>query len=171
MVIQNKSFTMIELVMVMVILAVLAVVAVPNMVSITPMRSDMAARKIQSDIRYAQGLAQSLQKRTRVLFDAGADNYSVYVETTPDNWVFAKNPLDKGDYTIQLNSGEFSGIDITTVNFNGAGQPLVFDQWGNPYGGAGAGSALNNPAQVTLTSSSGTTDIFVERGTARVYIQ
>lgn len=171
----SKAFTLTELIMIMLIVAILATVAFSRMAGMAPIRLDMAARKIQSDIRYAQSLAISTQKWTGIYFNATTDIYAVYIDdsgTSPANWALATDPLTKENFTVQLNSGEFRGIDITIVFFNAADRALVFDKWGNPYSytGAGAPTALANPAGVRLVASSGTKDVRVERGTGRVYI-
>ena len=165
------GFTLLELIMVMAIIGILAVLASARMVDMPAMRSDMAAQKIQSDIRYAQSLAVSIQKRTRISFSTSQHRYSVYIEDTPGNWSLVINPLTKNKYTVQFNESEFQGIDITEVYFNDNNKDLAFDKWGDPYSydaGSGSGTALNNPANVTIT---GPKNIMVERGTGRVYIQ
>jgi prepilin-type N-terminal cleavage/methylation domain-containing protein len=166
-----QGFTIIELVMVIAILALLAVFAIASTVDMEPMRQFMAARKIQSDIRYAQSLAATIQKWTRIDFNAAADTYSLNIEDTPGSWSVATDPLTKEDFTVQLNSGEFQNIAITQVYFNAANRSLAFDEWGNPHSydvGSGTSNDLNNPASVTIT---GPNVVTVERGTGRVYIQ
>ena len=168
------GFTLIELIMVIVILSILAGVAIPRMLDMGVVRLDMAARKIQSDIRYVQSLAVSIQKRTRIDFSISQDEYSLYLENSPGNWNLISNPLTKDNFTVELNSGDFRGIDITISYFNADNNALVFDMWGNPYGydiNTGSSSPLNNPARVRLVSGSDLKDIRVERGTGRVYIE
>ncbi len=160
--------------MIMLILAILAVVAIERMTSIPAMRIDLAARQVQSDIRYAQSLAMSIQKRTRMDFNAASDNYSLYFENSPGNWSLIADPLTKDNFIVQLNSDEFSGIDITAVYFNAADRALVFDKWGNPYSydaGSDTAAALANTSYVRLSANSGTKDIVVERGAGRAYTQ
>ncbi|NQT47143.1 MAG: prepilin-type N-terminal cleavage/methylation domain-containing protein [Candidatus Omnitrophica bacterium] len=170
------GFTLIELLMVMAIIAVLAFVAAAMMVDMPTMRLDMATRKIQSDIRYAQSLAISTQGWTGILFSAANDNYIVYTDgtgATPAGWAVATDPRTRGNYTVQLNANEFEDVDITIVSFNTINFGLIFDKWGNPYGyniGAGTYSALANPAGVRLSDGTDTTDVRVERGTGRAYI-
>lgn len=166
----NKSFTLIELVMVIAVLAILAVVVIPRPVDTQALRIDMAARKVQSDIRYAQSLAVSIQKRTGVNFRTSQDDYSVSIEDPPGNWTITLDPLTKQDFTVQLNNGDFAGVEIELVSFNGE-SALVFDQWGNPYGynvATEASTPLDNPAGVSLT---GPEQVRVERGTGRVFIE
>lgn len=168
------GFALFELIMIMVILAILTIVATPRIADTISMRLDMAARNIQSDIRYTQSLAISIQRRTGVLFSSIQDRYSVYIEDRPGNWIQATDPLTREDFVVQLNTDEFAGIDLVLVYFNGFDRALIFDRWGNPYGynfGSGVATPLNNPAGVRLRASSGTRkDIRVERGTGRAYI-
>lgn len=176
---RKKGFTLIELIMILTIIGILAAVAVARMPNMAPIRIDMVARKLQSDIRYAQSLAVSTQRWTGLLFSAANNNYSVYIDgiddgaSIPSGWSIVNDPLTKKNYTVQLNSGDFAGVEIAIVYFNGNDNYLVFDRWGNPYSytGSGAPVALGNPAGVRISSSSGTKDIVVERGTGRVYLQ
>jgi prepilin-type N-terminal cleavage/methylation domain-containing protein len=169
----NKGFTLIEFLVIIFIIGIIGVIASSRMPDISAMRREQAARKIQSDIRYAQSLAVSLQRRTRLIFSTASDNYSIYIENTygAGNWVLAAEPATRKDFTIQLNSEPFNGVGIETVYFNGDDYGLVFDRWGNPYGynvSTGATTALTNPARLIIT---GPVEIRVERGTGRVYIQ
>ena len=155
-------------------MAVVSVFVVNTRIDLTQIRLQEAANKIKSDIRYVQLLAIAIQKRTGILFSAASDTYSVYIEDSPGNWSLAIDPLTKESFVVQLNSGDFSGIDLTVVYFNGYNQALVFDKWGNPYGynvPARSASVLANPAGVRISGTAQTTDVRVERGTGRVYLQ
>ena len=78
--IQKAGFTVIELIMTLTVIGILAVIAVARMPDIIPIRLSMAARKVQSDIRYAQSLAMTTQRWTRIVFSAAGDNYLVYTD-------------------------------------------------------------------------------------------
>ncbi len=176
---RRKGFTLIEAIIAILISGILSAIAVLTLPNTAGMSLDMAARRVQSDIRYIQSLAVSTQRWTGITFSAASDNYALYSDglddgvSDPSGWAIISDPLTRGNYIIQLNSGEFAGIDLNTVYFNGDDNSLVFDRWGNPYSytGSGAPVALNNPAGVRLTSASGTIDLVVERGTGRVYTQ
>jgi len=168
---KNRAFTAIELIVSIAIIGILAVIALSRIPNLQPLRIDMARKKMQSDIRYMQSLAMSLKQRTRFSASVASDNYSLYIENPPGTWNLATEPATGKPFTVQLDSGVFSGIDILLVYFNGANRDLVFDQWGNPYSynsGSGVTTALNNPAGVRLTN---TQDVRVERGTGRAYLQ
>lgn len=178
-VVMRSGFTLLELIMVTVLVGILAFVAVPRMPNMAVIRLDFAAQKMQSDIRYAQSLAVSSQRWTRLVFNDAGDNYSISIDgiddgvSNPGSWVTVLDPLTNNNFVVQLNSGDFVGVDLTQVIFNGSNNQLVFDKWGNPYsyGGAGGVTVLSNPSRVRVSSSSGVKDIFVERGTGRVSIQ
>ncbi|MDP8229666.1 MAG: prepilin-type N-terminal cleavage/methylation domain-containing protein [Candidatus Gorgyraea atricola] len=165
-----KGFTLIELVVIIVILGILAVIAIPK-IDLTNLRINLAAEKVQSDIRYAQKMAMDIQKRTGVFFSSVNDNYTVYIEDSPGSWVIVKDPRTRNDFTIQLNQNEFAGVDITLVFFNVAGRPLVFDMFGTPYDyniATGVATLLTNPAGVRIN---GTRDVIVTQNTGRVNTQ
>lgn len=172
--ISNRGFNLIELIIVIVVIAVLAAVSMNTKGNLSQIRLEQAINKIKSDIRYAQTLATTLQKRTGVLFRATQDDYLVYIEQSPGSWSLATDPLKKANFQVYLNTGDYSGVDLTIVYFNAYNQALVFDKWGNPYGynvGTGVATALVNPAGVRLSIESDTVDVRVERGTGRVYSQ
>ena len=75
------------------------------------------------------------------------------------------------DFNVTLNSGDFTGVEITYVYFNSEDRALVFDKRGNPYSydlGTGTSQPLVGTGYVRLT---GPTEIRVDRGTGRVYRQ
>jgi len=173
-----KGFTLIEFVIIILVLGVVSAVAITQMPDMEGIRITQAANKIKSDIRFAQRLAMQLQRRTAILFSVASDNYSIYIENTygADDWsigVKAEDPLAQGDFDVQLNSGEFSGVNITTVLFNTSGYALMFDRNGDPYGLQPASpftaTALSDPAGVALNTNR--EYIVVSQGTGRVNVQ
>jgi len=151
----NRGFTVVELIIVFLVIGIIAVISAAQLPDMEEMRISKAAQKIQSDIRFAQRLAMQLQRRTAVLFSAADDNYSIYIENTyqADDWnadVKAKNPLTQEDFDVQLNSEEFSGVDITYVLFNSVDYALVFDRNGDPYA-----MDFINPATISVLSGVG----------------
>lgn len=159
---QRKGFTFIEFIIIIVIIAIIAASAFSNIGALTSMRLRLTALMIQSDIRYTQLLATSIQKTTRILFSSGGDTYTVSIEDTPGSWVTATRYLYQEDFIVTLNTGTFSGIDITGVSFNGSETGLLFDKWGNPYAGttatpltANGSVGLNNSIDITVRKATG----------------
>ena len=175
----TKAFTLIELVIILLIVGIIAVVVITSSPDMEGIRITQAAYKIQSDIRFAQRLAMQLQRRTAILFSAANDNYSIYIENTyqANDWDFsnvkAKNPLTQEDFDVQLNSGDFLGVDITSVFFNSADYALMFDRNGDPYGMQSvspyAAATLTDNAYVILNTNR--KYIVVKQGTGRVNVQ
>jgi prepilin-type N-terminal cleavage/methylation domain-containing protein len=175
----QKSFTIVELVMVIVLIGIIASVTLVSMPDMESIRIAQAANKIKSDIRFAQRLAMQLQRRTAILFVAASDSYSIAIENTygAANWDFtnvkAKDPLTQQDFDVQLNSGDFQGVDITTVLFNSANYALMFDRNGDPYslqpGAPFTAAALSEPAEIILNTNR--KYILVKQGTGRVNVQ
>jgi len=167
-----QAFTLIELVMVMIILGIIGVAVLAPKQNLSGIRQTQAALKIRSDLRYAQGYALSTQKRTLVSFDLTNQAYSVYAETSPGSGSWSASPipdpLSKEGFTVKLNTADFAGVSIAQTNFNSAGNSLVFDNAGKPYGSSSSGgsiSALTGQGSVTL-SGGGT--VTVEPNTGKV---
>lgn len=172
------AFSIIELVMILLVVAILAAVAITQVPDMLGMRISQGALKIQSDIRFAQRLAMQLQRRTGVLFSVASDTYSIYIENTylANDWninVKAQDPLTHKNFDVQLNAGDFQGVDITTVLFNAAGYALVFDRNGDPYGMQPSfpftAAALTYPAGIVLNTNR--KYILVSPATGRVNVQ
>lgn len=146
----NKGFTLIELVMLITILAVLAVVSVPRFGEYYgSIKQDNATMKIVSDIRYSQSRATTTQQRSRVSF-TGATTYEVrfcasYTQATcicTSGWALATDPSTGGNFQVNLNN-DFSGVTVSSTVSN-----LEFDSLGRPYDGGGS---CNNSAGATVT--------------------
>jgi len=139
------GFTLIELIVVIVILLILSAVIAPKITDvITGTRINTAARKIASDIRYAQSLAISAQTTYGVIFNPNPTNtYSLYQNTSA---TIITNPFSGGLYTVQLNTGEYDGVTI-----NGSYE-VKFDSLGSPTLGGGSSVIIsNNGAAPTRT--------------------
>lgn len=161
----KTSFTLIELIIIIAILAILAITSIPRIANITSIRIRLAGNRVQSDIRFAQSLAQSIQKRTRIIFNTSTDTYTVYIETSPGTWVITKDPLKRTDFIVTFGTDPFNGVDITGASFNGT-NTLIFDKWGNPYGGSSSNPLTGNGTVVLNSSLS----VNVRPGTGSVII-
>lgn len=125
---QNRGFTAIELILVIVILGILAAVAYPRFQAAPGFRVSAAAQAIAADIRYAQSQAVSTQYNYKVYFYAGSNSYSVYQVNRSSGAETIKNhPFKAGNYTVAL-ATEYSGAAIGsdyTVEFNYLGAPIT----------------------------------------------
>lgn len=169
-----KGFTLIELVMILVIAAILAAVSMSNLTNLSSVRLGQAGRKIKSDIRFAQSYSLTSQQRTRVAFDTGANNYTLYREQSSGNWVVITNTLTRGNFTVALGSGDFSGVSISAVNFVSSGYNLLFDAEGAPYGynpSGGSSTKMTSSGSVTVSGGASTQVISVSAQTGAVSAQ
>lgn len=150
----RPSFTLIELVAVIAILGIMALaVAGPTLDSIDTIRSQAAAARLTSDIRYAQRMTLASGMRAWIVFNVPANEYRLFSED-PDNpgkggRVPVPNPADQTTDAIQFGVGSFANVSITGAAFNGTSE-LEFDSFGLPYDGNGA--ALTARGVVSLST-------------------
>ncbi len=161
----SAGFTLIEVIMVMVLITFVAVVASPRFQNLTGTRAQAAAFKLRSDLRYIQMLSIETQNPTRAVFDTDTHSYQLEMQTGAD-WNIIKNPGTRADYTVALNAGDFQGVTLSEVNFNGTAA-VVFDRLGIPYDGNGGPIddpdpgfiSLSGQYQVTVARSTGKMDV------------
>ena len=133
---REKGFTLIEIILMVIIMAILAVTISTNMGGFRTMKVSSAARKVASDLRYAQQLSTTKQIIHGLEFTA--TGYSVYENDTPGDW--ANNPQGGGDFIIDYTTGELEGITVATnlqndiVKFNSSGEALQDDGAPLPVG-------------------------------------
>ena len=128
----DRGFTIIELVLVIIVAAIIAAVAVPQFSRYwAGIKLGNATMKIASDIRYAQNRATTTQQRSQVNFAAGGISYTInscaiadYTSSTCNcggaGWSLVK--------TIDL-SDDFKDVTISGVVNN----CVEFDSLGRPY--------------------------------------
>lgn len=138
----QKGFTLIEMVMLLLILGILAVVVIPQVEDMAGTRASATARKLQSDIAYAQSLAMTRNLPHRVYFNAApapANGYAVVNDANGNgNWgvdpgEFAIDPANaSASLSVTLNTGSYAGVIIsggsltgTFVGFNTLGVPTT----------------------------------------------
>ncbi len=144
-----RGFTLVELIIVLTTVSIIAALVGIRFENLPQTRAYFAVRKMRSDARYAQLLALNTQKRTRIVFDAGTDQYQLEMESSPGVWINAADPATKGNYQVALNSGDFAGADITQTVFNST-STVIFDAFGSPFDGLG--NTLNEPAFAELNA-------------------
>lgn len=148
----TKGFTILELILLMSMIAILVVVYADPTANLGEVAIDSASRKAQSDIRYAQFLAQTSGVSHGVKFNAGG-SYEVYA-SAPGNPVM--DPVTRQQLVEDLS--KYPGVTITT-NYQVEFEPTV----GRPTMGGGQG--------VRFSSSGGTIrDISVVGQTGAVVI-
>lgn len=130
----KRGFTLLEIILAIVILSILAITAIPRMnMGIQSARLEMATNKVATDLKYARDFAMSHNRRTKAAFNFTDETYSVY-ENVSGIWQILQDPSTREDFKVALNSGNYNGIVIMIVQFDGA-SAVEFDSLGRPYAG------------------------------------
>ncbi len=195
---KRGGFTLIEVIMAIAVVAILAVAVAPSMLKGGGTVSAASfAKKLRSDMRYAQTLAMTRYRlntpssvspefRYRIRFNAAdascpyASQYTI-VNDADGNGVWGENPNASGAvesarepstgdeyFCVRLDSGNYSGFTVS-VNFGGA-EPgtLEFDTYGRPYDSDK--TALASTTTVSITKAGESASILVAPNTGRVYM-
>ncbi len=118
--------------MVMIILGILALISINPSGGLHDYRTNQAAQKIQSDIRYAQSYALATQHWTGIRFTISEERYRIYVEDPAGTWTLIKDPLTKQDFDVDLDARHFLGVNIGNTDFDGRAD-LAFNPAGKPH--------------------------------------
>ncbi len=130
-----RGFTLLEVMVVVVILAIAAGMAVPMLSAGGATRLQAAAEMVAADLDYVKSMAISRGVQYRMTFDVAGNAYQV----EDPNGVIG-HPINKGQpFVFDFDDGRLSGVQITSADFDGAGQnEVAFDSIGSPYNAAGA---------------------------------
>ncbi len=131
----NGGFTLIELIAVMVLIAILAATSIPALTSISQTRAAAAAVDLQRSMTFARQNAVSTGTRTWVVFDVGANSWSILKENplTPGRAGASLiiDPAHGQDYVEILDSDTTAGVNLLSATFD-AGSEIGFDWLGRP---------------------------------------
>ena len=153
----RKGVTLIELVMVMVMIGILVALAIPRFDSFYSIKLEGCMKKVISDIRFSQQMAVSRHVNSRIVFDAGADNYTAQEQlVTGGPWSGIKDPFTRTNLVMNYRSDpQYKGIDIISANFNSS-NILQFDWQGAPLlGGRVTFNYLGNTRTVVVANNTG----------------
>lgn len=164
----DQGFTLAELVIVLIVLGIIAAVAIPRLADTTGTKSSALARKIRSDIAYAQELAMTRNLRARVYLNgtgtAPAQGYAVALDSAPGNcsaFAAVQDPAGAGGLSVTLNAGDYAGITVTPTT-----TCLEYDSLGRPFDcsanlgvcsstSSGVSITVNPTGSVTVTAQTG----------------
>lgn len=142
----HKGFTLIELVIVIVLIVILAAYVAPRLGDVTAMKAGAFVEKLRADIRYAQNLAMTNNRRARVYFNgtgtAPNPGYAVVVDSSGagDCSAFAAvgDPAGGGNLTVTLMTGDYANIFVTPSTLTPGVYCLEYDSLGRPFDCSGA---------------------------------
>ncbi|MFQ5822836.1 MAG: Tfp pilus assembly protein FimT/FimU [bacterium] len=152
----QNGFTLVEIITILAIVGILSFVAVAKFTNThTKLQSETMIHKIASDVRFAQQLALSQGKGTRVYIDQQNNRY--YLKW--DDGTYIQNPVGGEDFIIQFGTGDFKEVEITAtaftggrLDFNTSGVPL---NAGFAYSGTLNLVTLNNSKRILVTANTG----------------
>ncbi|MDC4228071.1 MAG: prepilin-type N-terminal cleavage/methylation domain-containing protein [Candidatus Manganitrophus sp.] len=168
----EAGFTLVEVVLIIVLLMILAAGVLPRAGNMAGTKAAAAARKLQSDIAYAQQLAMVRNLRHRVYFNAApapASGYAVVNNADGDaTWgeagEVAVDPVSNAaNLSVTLNTGDYAGITISAVGFTGS--YIEFNSLGASFDGGGA---LAVAKSVTVSGGGIARTVTVQPSTGRV---
>lgn len=167
---KNRGFTMIELVLTITILAIVGISAIPAFVDIGPSQCDGASRKLVSDISYARRLAQNRNGIYGISFDASMETYTVYLyDPVADMKTTVTDPLTASPMVVDFSElPGLKNIDIQSPNFEGDIE-AQFNSQGIPQDINGA--PLTMAGSVVLSSGGNSRTITVQPNTGEVSYQ
>lgn len=126
-----RGFTLIEILIVIVILAIAAMTAIPMMGSAASVQIRSAGNMIAADLEYAKSLAISKGQNLWVVFDEGAESYSIEGLDAVGNRITIPHPVKKGfDYIIDFQDEGLGRVEIADADFDG--DFVRFDYLGSP---------------------------------------
>lgn len=193
----KKGFSILELIMVMALVAIVAAVVVPLIFrGGSTMTAAAMARKIKSDIQYAQEVAMAKNnlaqvwtgaawcpaqpQNYRIRMNFAANQYEIYNDQN-GNGTWGENPntcnvsedivnpvTRESFFLIQLTSDPYTGITLS-ANFGGATPGVLeFDSLGIPYDSDG--NRLTTEKDVIISKSGETATVRVTQNTGRAFI-
>jgi type II secretory pathway pseudopilin PulG len=157
-----RSYTLIELIMVMAVLALAAALLVPQLVGQDSLTVQAAVRLLIADLSFAQTDALANQEYRRVVFYENGSGYCL-LRVPDENWVtpdslddpgvdYVYDPLGgRGQYIVNFFEDErFEGVEITFADIDGAAlidrPEITYDTLGGtvrPGGVPGVGGNLD----------------------------
>lgn len=148
----NGGFTLIELIAVIVIVSILAAVAAPSLANLGASRASAAAKQLLSDVTYARQRAIATGTPTWVVFNTGAETWSI-LEEDPNapgraGATTLNDPANGKPFTITLNSDPYIGVELVAAAFDGNPE-IGFDWLGRPLNTTGSALAANGSVTIT----------------------
>lgn len=146
---RQKGFTLIEFVIVILIIAILSAAAYDFLGDTSSTKAYGTARKIQSDIIYAQESAMTHRVHYRVAFTSSPNGYTVQQCC----WVDIIDPsTNTPPFSVTLNTGNYSGVTLDWQTGFG-GNYIEFDSAGTPLDGTTYAGCSTAPCPLTSTKS------------------
>ena len=140
----NRGFSMMEMMIVLVVIGLLASLAAPSLIQQMPrLETKTQIKQVLSKLREARSLAISRNAPAGVCFDASASTWKVFLDNNPAN-----NLLNSGDSVTT--SGKL-GTRLTVAYNSFSNQGVIFNSDGSCYmSGAVWLTAVDNSVTYTI---------------------
>lgn len=128
-----RAFTLIELIIVLMILGITTALAAPMLSGRDDVHVEAIARRVTSDLQYAQNLAVVTQRVTFVRFEA--DRYVVLQRDDAGELTPIRHPIEQTDFVVTFGQAGREQVmrrgSLGGVSFEG-GPMLAYDSLGSP---------------------------------------
>jgi prepilin-type N-terminal cleavage/methylation domain-containing protein len=160
---RRRAFSLIELITNLVVIGVVAAIALPRYgTALSNYRVSAAARRVASDLVYAQSLAKASSSTYSITFSAGSNSYQLFGGSTISNQLVGGIAAQSAptSYAVALNSDPYVAT-IASVSLANATSSISFNGCGLPSTG-GTVVLQCGDAQKTLTIDSTTGAVSVQ---------
>ena len=130
---QERGFTLIEILTVVAIIGLASAIVIPQMSSTNGQRVASASRTLAADLLYAQERSIAFATRHYVVFNTTNNTYEIVADSgsnTPGSVI--THPVNGIPYIQALNTGSLTNVTFQSVSFDG-NTTIAFDQMGVPY--------------------------------------
>jgi prepilin-type N-terminal cleavage/methylation domain-containing protein len=161
----KKSFTLIELIIVILIVGILSMVVIADFSRANrAVRLEGARYKLKGDLSYAQSLAVTQQINHGLVFYPANDTYIVYKQTPS---AIVNNPLTLKPFIVNYaQDTTFKGVDLVSTSFGSPTTDRVeFNSFGSPSDGT---NNLTVDGSVSLGYQGATASVGVTKNTGKV---
>jgi len=159
---QDRGFSALELVVVLLIISILMLVAYQKFTNLAAQNNLMAARDISANLRYGRNMAMNRESAVKIVFSVVSNQYTVYLAGTNGIYATAKDPATRSDWIVNVGM-KSSEARLSTVSIGGgSANTVVFSPTnGIPYDGSGllltanGVITLQGGLSVTITTNTG----------------
>ena len=148
----GQAFSLIELILVMMLIGILSVIILPKADNlITTMRLKAAGAKLQDDLTFIYDYAVTKHDTTWLVVNIAENSYGIFSGPSESERELILDPSTNRQGYIDFDD-EYSGVQVTSVNFNG-GVTFYYNWWGTPS--SGGEIVLNNSKIIKVVPETG----------------
>ncbi len=164
------SFTIIELIMVIIIIGIIAVISMPRFQAVDDMKLGAAAKSMIAHLRYVRNIAVARHQFVRVVFSPAGDTYAAFIaDDISGPWTALPDPVTGSSLEVDYDDDhEYKGVDVSSADFGGSAE-LYFNWEGIPRDSSD--TPLNSAGTVTLGYNSNSLTLEVTPYSGRVAVQ